>query len=177
MRSGELARLTGISTDTLRHYERLELLPKPPRTSGGYRDYPPDALERVRLIRRAMSVGFSLPELTTILKMRDGGVPPCRRVQAIAESKLQQVKHQIQDLTEMRDHLDALLRDWKVKLARTRKGEPARLLETVPREFTRAGLRSPLTKKRQEEPPHVNGCGPNRSFNGRLSTWVKPRQF
>ncbi|MDE2181380.1 MAG: MerR family DNA-binding transcriptional regulator, partial [candidate division NC10 bacterium] len=39
MRSGELARLTGISTDTLRHYERLGLLPKPPRTGGGYRDY------------------------------------------------------------------------------------------------------------------------------------------
>jgi DNA-binding transcriptional MerR regulator len=68
MRSGGLARLTGVSTDTLRYYERLGLLPKPPRTGGGYRDYPTTSLERVRLIRRAMSVGFSLSELTTILK-------------------------------------------------------------------------------------------------------------
>ncbi len=158
MRSGELARLVGVSTDTLRHYERLGLLAKPPRTGGGYRDYPADSLERVRLIRRALSVGFSLPELTTILKMRDGGQAPCRRVQAIADAKLQQVKQQIQDLTEMRGQLEGLLKDWRIKLAQTRKGEPARLLETLPREFGRAGLRS-------------NGSGrPARRFKGRRTT-------
>jgi DNA-binding transcriptional MerR regulator len=151
MRSGELARLNGISTDTLRHYERLGLLPKPPRTGAGYRNYPADSLERVRLIRRALSVGFSLPELTTILNMRDRGEPPCRRVQAIAESKLQQVKQQIRDLIEMRDQLDTLLKGWKVKLAHTRKGEPARLLETVPPELARAALRPPFTKQRRKE--------------------------
>lgn len=122
MRSGELARLTGISTDTLRHYERLELLPTPPRTNGGYRDYPPHSLERVVLIRRALSVGFSLPELTTILKMRDGGAVPCRRVQAMAESKLERVKQQIQNLVEMRDQLEEMLKHWNIKLARTRRG-------------------------------------------------------
>jgi len=168
MRSGDLARLTGVSTDTLRHYERLGLLRKPPRTGGGYRDYPADSLERVRLIRRALSVGFSLPELTTILKMRDGGEPPCRRVQAIAESKLQQVDQQIQDLIEMRHQLGALLKSWKIKLARTRKGEPARLLESVPKEFERA-VRSPLTRKKQKQGPQENGLGSNRSSNGRLS--------
>ncbi|MDE2180292.1 MAG: heavy metal-responsive transcriptional regulator [candidate division NC10 bacterium] len=151
MRSGELARLTGISTDTLRHYERLGLLPKPPRTGGGYRDYPVDSLERVRLIRRAMSVGLSLPELATILKMRDGGEPPCRRVQAIVESRLQQIKQQIRDLIEMRDQLEALVRNWKIKLARTRKEEPARLLEALPREFAQVRVLSPLIKKIRKE--------------------------
>jgi DNA-binding transcriptional MerR regulator len=151
MRSGELAGLAGISTDTLRHYERLGLLPKPPRTDGGYRDYPADSLERVLLIRRALGVGFSLPELTTILKMRDGGVAPCRRVQAIAASKLQKVKQQIRDLIEMRDQLDALLKDWKIKLAHTRKGEPARLLEALPRELARRSARSPLARKNRKE--------------------------
>ena len=169
MRSGELARLTGISTDTLRHYERLGLLPKPARTSSGYRDYPAHSLERVLIIRRALRVGFSLPELTTILKMRDGGQPPCRRVQAIAESKLQQIKQQIQDLSEMRDQLDALLRNWKVKLARTRKGEPARLLDTLPREFTRPSLRSPFRKKKRREKPDLNQVGRNGSFNRRIA--------
>lgn len=151
MRSGELARLSGVSTDTLRHYEKLGLLPKPPRTVSGYRDYPSESLDRVRLIRRALSVGFSLPELRTILRMRDGGQAPCRRVQAIAESKLQQIKQQIKDLMEMRDQLDALLKDWAVKLARTRKGEPARLLEALPREFAGFGARSPLVKRNRKE--------------------------
>lgn len=151
MQSGELARLTGVSTDTLRHYERLGLVPKPPRTDGGYRDYPPHSLERVRLIRRALSVGFSLPELATILKMRDGGDAPCRRVRAMAESKLQRVKQQIQDLIEMRDHLAAILRNWNTKLAHTRKGEPARLLEALPPEFGQVGLRSTFTRKNRKE--------------------------
>ena len=58
MRSGELARLADISTDALRHYERIGLLPKPARTQSGYRDYPAPALERVRLIQRALNAGF-----------------------------------------------------------------------------------------------------------------------
>lgn len=147
MQSGELARLTGVSTDTLRHYERLGLLPKPPRTDGGYRDYPPHSLDRVRLIRRALSVGFSLPELTTILKMRDGGEAPCRRVQAMAESKLEQVKQQIQNLIEMRGQLEAMLKHWNVKLTRTRRGQPARLLEDLPPEIRGNGLRPPFSTK------------------------------
>jgi DNA-binding transcriptional MerR regulator len=76
MQSGELANLAGVSTGTLRHYERLGLLPRPRRTESGYRQYTPPSLERVRLIRRALSVGFSLPELTVILKMRDNGEVP-----------------------------------------------------------------------------------------------------
>lgn len=161
MRSGELAHLTGVSTDTLRHYERLGLLPKPRRTGGGYRDYAADSPERVRLIQRGLSVGFSLQELTTVLKMRDSGKPPCLRVQAMAESKLQQVKQQIQDLMEMRDQFEAMLKDWKIRLARTRKGEPARLLDTLPRGFTRARIRTPLRKK-QKVRRDVNGSDPNR---------------
>jgi len=151
VQSGELARLTAVSSDTLRHYERLGLLPKPPRTAGGYRDYPPHSLDRVRLIRRALSVGFSLPELTTILKMRDGGAVPCLRVQAMAESKLEQVKQQIQNLVEMRDQLEEMLKHWNIKLARTRRGQPARLLEDLPPEIIGNGLRSPFTKKTGKE--------------------------
>lgn len=151
MQSGGLARLVGVSTDTLRHYERLGLVPKPPRTDGGYRDYPPHSIERVRLIRRALSVGFSLPELTTILKMRDGGEVPCRRVQAMAESKLERVKQQIQNLIEMQNQLEAMLKHWNVKLARIRPGQPARLLEDLPPEARGNGLRPSFTKKSRKE--------------------------
>ncbi len=132
VQSGELSRLTGISTDTLRHYERLGVLPKPPRTNGGYRDYPPNSLERVRLVQSALKVGFSLTELATILRMRDRGEVPCHRVRAIAEHKLEDVKQQINDLLGMRDQLERILKDWDARLARTGRGKPARLLESLP---------------------------------------------
>jgi DNA-binding transcriptional MerR regulator len=137
MRSGELARLSDISSDTLRYYERLGILPKPPRTAGGYRDYPPHAVERVRLIRRAMSVGFSLSELTTLLKIRDRGGFPCHETVKLARRKLQELEHQIRDLNEMREQLELILRKWNAQLARTGKGTPARLLENLPDNLTR----------------------------------------
>jgi len=83
LRSGELAALAGISTDTLRHYERMGVLPTPRRSDGNYRLYPAHALERVRLIRQALTVGFSLAELAKILKARDQDRPPCRQVRAL----------------------------------------------------------------------------------------------
>ncbi len=132
MRSGELSRLAGVSADTLRHYERVGLLPKPPRANGGYRNYDPSSLERVRLIQNALKVGFSLPELTTILRMRDRGEVPCQRVRAIAEHKLGEVKQQISDLIGMRGQLERILKDWDNRLARSGKRKPARLLETLP---------------------------------------------
>jgi DNA-binding transcriptional MerR regulator len=136
MQSGELARQAGVSTDTLRHYERLGLLAKAPRTSGGYRDYPAQTLERVRLIRRALSVGFSLPELTAILKMRDKGGAPCHRVRALAEAKLFQVQERIKELVGMRKQLEQTLKSWDAKLVRMRPGEQARLLEGLPESTT-----------------------------------------
>ena len=132
MQSGELSRLAGISSDTLRHYERLGVLPKPPRTNGGYRDYPANSLERVQLVQSALKVGFSLPELATILRMRDRGEAPCQRVRAIAGHKLEEVKQQINDLLVIRDQLERILKDWDARLTRTGNGKPARLLESLP---------------------------------------------
>src|SRR5579871_2742600 len=88
MRSGELARLSGVSTDTLRHYESLGLLPVPARTRGNYRDYPPQSIARVRLIRNALSMGFSLQELGGIIQSRDQGEAPCREVRRLAGEKI-----------------------------------------------------------------------------------------
>src|SRR5215210_4789107 len=86
--SGELARLAGVSTDTLRHYERKGVLPAARRLNNGYRKYPLDSLDRVRLIRRALAVGFTLDELAQILKARDHGQAPCREVRTLAAEKL-----------------------------------------------------------------------------------------
>lgn len=131
LRSGELASLSGISADTLRHYERMKLLAAPRRSSGNYRLYLPEALDRVRLIRCALAVGFSLSELSEILKVRDGGGSPCRRVKTLLDEKLTRLDEQISDLLAMRDHLRRVSRDWDRRLTQTPDGKPARLLETL----------------------------------------------
>ena len=136
MQSGDLARQSGVSSDTLRHYERLGLVAKPPRTGGGYRDYPNQTLERVRLIRRALSVGFSLQELQAILKTRDAGGVPCHRVRALAGSKLEQIDEKIRELMVMRQQLEQTLKNWDAKLSSVRPGQQARLLEALPEEAT-----------------------------------------
>ena len=131
LRSGEIARRAGVSADTLRHYERRGLVAKPRRLANGYRAYPPEALDRVLLIQRALGVGFTLDELSGLLSARDGGHPPCREVRTLAERKLRDVDRQLADLAEFRKALDGILRDWDVRLARADGKAPARLLESL----------------------------------------------
>jgi DNA-binding transcriptional MerR regulator len=133
LRSGDLARATGVSTDTLRHYERLGILKKPPRTEGGYRSYPPEALDRVNLIRNALASGFTLRELTTILRVRDGGGAPCQQVAELAREKIRQLEIQITQLAHLRNSLKLTIREWDGHLKRTPDGGHAHLLESLPK--------------------------------------------
>ena len=130
-RSGELARIVGVSADTLRHYERVGVLPHPPRYANGYRRYPDEALQRVTIVRQALAVGFSLSELARILQTRDRGGTPCREVRALAGRKLEQMERQLADLKSMLNRVKSLLHDWDRRLAATPKGERARLLESL----------------------------------------------
>jgi DNA-binding transcriptional MerR regulator len=134
LRSGELAEQAGVSTDTLRHYERMGILAKPRRSDGNYRMYPPDSVTRVRLVRQALAIGFSLPELQKILKVRDQGGAPCKQVRAIAEEKLARIERELADRAAVRDQLRTLLAAWDQKLERTPDGQQARLLETLIRQ-------------------------------------------
>ena len=129
--SGELADLAGVSRDTLRHYERKGVLPRPLRAHNAYRQYPPEALQRVQLVRRALSVGFTLDELAKVLKVRDAGGAPCEEVRRLAAQKLLNVQDQLRELTELRDELKKTLRDWDVRLARRARGNQANLLESL----------------------------------------------
>ena len=155
MRSGELARAAGVSTDTLRHYERKGVLARPRRAPNGYRLYPTEALAGVRLVRRALAVGFTLDELSEILKESGGGRPPCRRVRELAAEKLVAVEVRLSEMASLRDELRAILRRWDERLARTADGARAGLLEALSEEGTRAGARSDFgrraPKKRKEE--------------------------
>jgi DNA-binding transcriptional MerR regulator len=130
-RSGELADLTNVSTDTLRHYERKGVLARPLRRANGYRQYPATALQRVRLIRRALAVGFTLDELAAVLKVRDHGGAPCAEVRTLAAAKLSEVERRLRETVELRDELRAVLTDWDSRMAHRAPGEQARLLESL----------------------------------------------
>ncbi|MEO6223664.1 MAG: heavy metal-responsive transcriptional regulator [Vicinamibacterales bacterium] len=129
--AGALSRQTGVSTDTLRHYERKGLLASPPRTSSGYRRYPQDAVVRVRLIQRALIIGFSLDELGRVLKERAAGGAPCRKVRGIVQERLTTLNQQLADLKHLKRDLHAILDEWDARLERTPSGEQAHLLEAL----------------------------------------------
>lgn len=145
MRSGELARAAGVSTDTLRHYERKGVLARPRRAANGYRLYPPEALDGVRLVRRALAVGFTLDELSEILRERGGGRPPCRRVRELAAQKLAAVEERLAEMASLREELQSILRRWDERLARAGDGARAGLLESLSEEETRALPRAART--------------------------------
>jgi DNA-binding transcriptional MerR regulator len=126
-----LADATGVSTDTLRHYERLGLLGDVARTRGGYRRYAPANVERVRLIQRALVVGFSLKELASALGQRDRGSPPCRRVRNLMSERLIGLEARLEELVALRDEMRTILGDWDARLAATPEGTRARLLDML----------------------------------------------
>jgi len=131
LRSGKLARLTGVSTDLLRHYERIGILPSPARASNGYRLYAPQMVARVRAVRRSVALGFSLAELARIFAVRDGNGIPCRNVRALAAEKLQRVEQSLVEMKALRRQLQAILRDWDSRLAKTPANKRANLLESL----------------------------------------------
>jgi DNA-binding transcriptional MerR regulator len=127
----DVARATGVSTDTLRHYERKGLLSRITRTAAGYRQYSAATVERVLLIQRALVVGFSLADLKRVLAVRDKGGSPCVGVRALVGERLEQLNRRIEELLALRDELHSLVTDWDGRLANTPKGERAHLLETL----------------------------------------------
>jgi DNA-binding transcriptional MerR regulator len=126
-----VALATGVSTDTLRHYERKGLLPRVHRTASGHRRYSPATIERVLLIQRALVVGFSLNDLGRVLAVRDRGGAPCHTVRALVNERLDALARQIQDLAKLRDELRVLVSDWDAILSKTPVEKPARLLDTL----------------------------------------------
>jgi MerR family transcriptional regulator, copper efflux regulator len=128
----ELAATAGISTDTLRHYERSGVLPRPARTRAGYRRYPAQAATRVALIRRALAIGFSIKDLARVLREREQGGAPCRKVRAIVGDRLARIEAEVAALLALKADLMALVREWDGQLDRTPPGEQAKLLELLP---------------------------------------------
>lgn len=109
MRTGELAGQVGVNPQTLRYYERRGLLDEPPRAPGGYRDYPPTAVELLRFVKRAQQLGFTLDEVEELLHLDQGGPDSCEAARAIALARKADLEARIADLRRMCDSLADLL--------------------------------------------------------------------
>ena len=105
--TGHLAQLGAVNLETIRYYERRGLIPKPGRTAAGYRQFPPDAVRRLRFIKRAQELGFSLDEVRNLLTLEDG--QSCRATWAMAKTKLASVQARVADLRRMERLLKGLI--------------------------------------------------------------------
>jgi MerR family mercuric resistance operon transcriptional regulator len=99
---GKVARGAGLAIDTVRYYEREGLLEKPARTTSGYRHYTTDAVARLRFIRQAKDLGFSLSEIKELLALRVAPGKSCADVRARAETKIADVEQRIAQLGRMK---------------------------------------------------------------------------
>jgi MerR family transcriptional regulator, copper efflux regulator len=108
MRIGELADDVGITTETIRYYEKVGLIAPPTRTASGYRDYDRPALDRLRFIRTAQTVGFTLGEIGEILDLRDDGETPCDHVRHLIARHAADLDARIRDLQKMQADLRRL---------------------------------------------------------------------
>lgn len=105
---GKLAREAGINLETVRYYERRDLLPKPPRTASGYRLFPADTALRLRFIRRAQELGFSLKEIRELLALSVSPRTTSAEIRKRTEVKIADIEQKIKNLQSMRKSLRKL---------------------------------------------------------------------
>lgn len=105
---GQLAQQAAIHPESVRFYEAQELLPKPPRSAGGYRLYPPQTVARIRFIKRAQDLGFTLREVKELLSLADHDGTDCADVRALAQAKVDEISEKIRVLEQMRIALKAV---------------------------------------------------------------------
>ncbi len=109
LKTGEVAKQTGVNVETLRFYEREGLLVEPPRRASGYREYPPDTVQRIRFIQRAKELGFTLREIKGLLELRVDPETTCTEVKEQAAEKIADVKQKISDLKKIERALNKLM--------------------------------------------------------------------
>jgi|HubBroStandDraft_6_1064221.scaffolds.fasta_scaffold83102_2 Hg(II)-responsive transcriptional regulator len=109
MRTREVADQAGVNSQTLRYYERRGLLAEPPRSSAGYRDYPAQAVQQLRFVKRAQQLGFTLAEIEELLQLAEGGPDSCDRARSLAEAHAAALERKIADLQQIRVGLGELI--------------------------------------------------------------------
>jgi DNA-binding transcriptional MerR regulator len=105
LRVAQLAELVGVSPDTIRYYEREGLLAPAPRTAAGYRQYPPEVVERVRFIQGCQRLGLRLREIAELLAVRDTGTCPCEPAEQLLARRITELDAELARLTALRADL------------------------------------------------------------------------
>lgn len=121
---GQLAKAAGINVETIRYYQRRGLVAQPEKPAEGYRRYSEEFLDRIRFIKRAQELGFSLDEIETLLEIDEG---QCRDVQQIATHKLAVIRKKMADLERLANGLDA----WMQRCQSTPDNQPCPLIHTL----------------------------------------------
>lgn len=109
MKIGEVAERSGCHPETVRYYERIGLLPAPPRTAGGYRDYRPADADRLRFISRGRALGFSLEEIRSLLGLAEDDGLSCQDVDRLARGHLLDIRNRLNDLQRMASELERVI--------------------------------------------------------------------
>src|SRR5689334_21742417 len=108
LKIGELAERSAVNPQTIRYYEREGLLPEPPRLESGYRMFPESAVRRVRFIKRAQELGFTLAEIADLVSLRVDGQRSSAGVKSLAEAKIRDIEEKIRALEAMKRALTHL---------------------------------------------------------------------
>jgi DNA-binding transcriptional MerR regulator len=134
LKVGAVAKAAGVGVQTLHYYERLGLLPKPERSAANYRLYSPEAVRRVRFIKKAQALGMTLDEIKQILDLKDRGRAPCHKVVELAEKHFADIDARLTQLRAFRRELGQELTNWQKENTTTRKcaGEFCDLIERLP---------------------------------------------
>ncbi len=109
LKVGQLAKEAGVNIQTIHYYERRGLIPEPPRRPSGYRDYSPDFVARIRFIKKAQELGFSLAEIAELLDLRIESADKCGEVKERVEAKVAAIEEKIQSLQQMKHALAELV--------------------------------------------------------------------
>lgn len=110
MTIGKVAREAGVPVETVRYYERIGLIPAPPRRESGYRKYAADTVLRIRFIKNAQNMGFTLKEIGDLLDLRAQSDHVCDKVRVHAERKIEEIERKIQVMTLLKEILSSYVR-------------------------------------------------------------------
>lgn len=134
MQIGIVAKKIGVSVDAIRFYERNGLIPKPPRTEGGFRRYDRNDIETLAFVRRVQNLGFNLSEIRGLLPLRGNRLQPCAPVQRRLQQKLADVQQKLSDLHKLEHELRLALRSCN-------------------RELRKRGVHCPILRKADKREP------------------------
>ncbi len=127
---GETAAQSGVSVDTVRYYERLKLLPPAARSSSGFRFFPSETVERIRFIKQAQEMGFSLEEIKQLFST-GGGANQCRAVQEFLSKKLSELEAKIEQMRNFKTVLSRHLTDCENELEARGEESACPVLTTI----------------------------------------------